>query len=69
MDKVRGALLERLQNRWAYLKKNVQVKCMLECYLGHLIDQSIDTMHLKDPLVLFGSEGSAVTFYFISSFV
>ena len=25
-------------------------------------DLSVDTMHLKDPLVLFGSEGSALTF-------
>ena len=28
---------------------------------GECVDLSIDTKHLKDPLVLFGSEGSALT--------
>ena len=27
---------------------------------GGCVDLSMDTMHLKDPLVLFGSEGSAL---------
>ena len=26
------------------------------------MDLSVDTMHLKDPLILFGSEGPALTF-------
>ena len=35
---------------------------------GGCVDLSMDTMHLKDPLVLFGHKGSALTLPLFSSF-